>query len=54
MNEDVGPGTPVEVTHYFINSHYEIGPMVYLQRIRKKIVDKIFFKMHGTKREARE
>jgi hypothetical protein len=53
MNEDIVPGTPVSVSHYFINSHYEIGAMVYLQRCRKRIVDKIYFKMHGTKRGAR-
>lgn len=51
MDDEVKSGTQVEVVHYRIPSHYEMGSLVYLQRIRKKIVDKVYFKMYGTKRE---
>jgi len=50
MHETVVPGTPVKVTHYRIPSHYEMGNLVYLQRVRKKIVDKVYYLMHGEKR----
>lgn len=53
MTPDVSPGTPITVKHYRMPSHYEMGPLVYLQRIRKRIVDKVYFKMHGMKREPR-
>jgi hypothetical protein len=46
------PGEIVTVKHYCMPSHYEIGALAYLQRIRKKIVDKVFLKLNGTKREA--
>lgn len=44
------PGTQVEVTHYRIPSHYEMGALVFLQRIRRHLVDKIYFKLHGKRR----
>lgn len=37
---NVAPGTPVTVTHLRIPPHYQMGGMVYVNRIRKKIVDK--------------
>lgn len=37
----VSEGTFVEVKHYRILSHYEIGSMVYLQLARKKIITRI-------------
>lgn len=46
MNKEVSPGTPVFVKHYRIASHYEMGSLVYLQRVRKKIVDKVYLKIH--------
>lgn len=38
---DVKEGLPVEVTHYRLYPHYEIGSMVWLQKIRKKIISRI-------------
>lgn len=37
---DIPPGTPVTVTHLRVPPHYQMGGMVYVNRIRKKIVDK--------------
>lgn len=49
MNE-IEVGTEVIVKHFRIKSHYEIGSLVYLQRIRKRIVDSVYFKLNGKKR----
>lgn len=38
--QDVKPGTDVIVTHLRIPPHYQMGGMVYVNRIRKKIVDR--------------
>lgn len=46
------PGTVVTVSHYRIPAHYEMGSMVFLQRIRRHIVDKVYFKIHGKKRKV--
>jgi len=54
MTDDVLPGTQVEVTHYRIPSHYEMGSLVYLQRCRKRIVNSIYFKLHKKRRNPRE
>lgn len=43
-------GAAVIVSHLRISPHYEMGGLVYLQRIRRKIVDSVYFKIHGTKR----
>lgn len=37
---DVKAGTPVVVTHLRIPPHYQMGGMVYVNRVRKKIVDR--------------
>ena len=50
MDETIEPNTHVIVKHFRIKSHYEIGSLVYLQRIRKKIVDAVFYKLNGKKR----
>lgn len=50
---DVKEGTPVTVHHYRILPHYEMGALVFLQRIRKKIVDSVYFRKFGTKRSAK-
>lgn len=47
-------GRKVKVIHFRIPSHYEMGGLVYLQRIRKRIVDSIFFRKNGRKRKAGE
>lgn len=52
MDNDIKPGTNVEVTHYYISSHYEIGALVYLQRARRNIVDEVYYKIHGKERVA--
>jgi len=38
---DISPGMEVIVTHLRVPPHYQMGGMVYINRIRKKIVDKI-------------
>lgn len=45
MKKTVSPGTPVVVRHYRMASHYEMGSLVYLQRIRKRIVNSVELKM---------
>lgn len=50
--EDILPGIEVTVSHYRIHSHYEVGALVFLQRIRRSIVDSIFFRLHGQHRVA--
>lgn len=52
--ENIAVGTPVLVKHFRIKSHYEIGSLVYLQRIRKRIVDSVYFKLNGRKRVVGE
>ena len=50
MRNVVKVGTPVKVIHYRILSHYEIGSLVFLQHTRKNIVDSVYFRLHGKKR----
>lgn len=38
--KDIVPGREVSVTHLRIPPHYQMGGMVYVNRLRKKIVDK--------------
>jgi hypothetical protein len=52
VTKDLEPGTPVEVTHFRIPSHYEMKGMVFLQRIRRLLVDSIYFRLHKKKREV--
>lgn len=40
---DITPGTEVIVTHLRIPPHYEMGGMVYVNRVRKKIVERANF-----------
>lgn len=37
---EVPPGTPVTITHLRIPPHYQMGGMVYVNRVRKKIVER--------------
>src|SRR5271154_4845867 len=37
---DISPGTPVVITHLRIPPHYQMGGMVYVNRVRKKIVER--------------
>jgi hypothetical protein len=38
--QDIDPGTEVVVKHLRVPPHYQMGGMVYVNRIRKKIVDR--------------
>jgi hypothetical protein len=38
--KDIVPGTEVTVTHLRVPPHYQMGGMVYINRIRKKIIDR--------------
>lgn len=51
ITKGIEPGTSVEVTHFRIPSHYEIKGMVFLQRIRRLLVDSLYFRLHKKKRE---
>ena len=53
MKRLVSPGTRVKVKHFRIIPHYEMGSLVYLQRIRKKIVDSTYYRIHGHKRNKK-
>ena len=53
MKAHVPYDTLVKVTHFRIPPHYEMGGMVALQRIRRKIVDSVYFKLNGKKRSAK-
>lgn len=54
IDDSVPVGTPVNVQHFRIASHYELGPMVNLQRTRRKIVDSVYFRLHKQKRKINE
>ena len=41
--KNIDPGTEVTVTHLRIPPHYQMGGMVYVNRVRKKIVDRANF-----------
>jgi hypothetical protein len=41
--KDIDPGTEVIVTHLRIPPHYQMGGMVYINRVRKKIIDRVHF-----------
>jgi hypothetical protein len=53
MDESAKPGTFVTVKHFRILPHYEMHSMVFLQRIRRQIVDSVYFRLHKKKREVR-
>ena len=53
LDEFVNPLTPVTVTHFRIPSHYEIDSLVFLQRIRRQIVDSVYFRLNNKKRTVR-
>lgn len=53
MHRKIEPGTKVAVTHLRIPPHYEMMGMVNLQRIRRKIVDSVYFKINGVKRPTK-
>jgi uncharacterized protein YaaR (DUF327 family) len=46
----IKPNTPVIVSHFRIPSHYEMGSLVFLQRIRRQIVDSVYFHLNNKKR----
>lgn len=50
LEDSVKAGTPVHVSHFRIPSHYEMGGLVYLQRIRRSIVDSVYFRLNKKKR----
>jgi len=51
MSDEIPIGTRVTVRHFRIPSHYEMHGLVYLQRIRRKIVDSVHMRLHGTRRK---
>jgi hypothetical protein len=50
MKAGVKYKTSVLVKHFRIIPHYEMGGLVYLQRIRKRIVDSVYYRLNGKKR----
>jgi ribosomal protein L37AE/L43A len=51
--KDVKPGTNIKVTHFRIASHYDMGPLIPLQKVRKKVVDSIHLRLNGEKRQVK-
>lgn len=51
MSKNVIEDTDVTVTHFRMPSHYEMNGLVFLQRIRRSLVDSIYFKLYNKKRE---
>jgi len=52
ISDDVPIGTEVTVRHFRIPSHYEMHGLVYLQRIRRKIVDSVYLRLNGSRRQV--
>ena len=50
MDHSVAPGTSTLVKHLRIPPHYQMGGMVYLNRIRRKIVDRVYRIINGCER----
>jgi hypothetical protein len=44
--KNISAGTPVTVTHLRVAPHYQMGGMVYVNRIRKKIIERAHILMH--------
>lgn len=51
FDNSVSPGTKIFVKHYRIPSHYENKSMIFLQSVRRDLVDKIYFTLNNKKRE---
>lgn len=47
MKATVAPNTLVNVIHFRIPPHYEMYSLVNLQRVRRKVVDSIYKRIHG-------
>jgi ribosomal protein L37AE/L43A len=45
---DIEPGTEVSVTHLRVPPHYQMGGMAYVNRVRKKIVERAKLVMHDS------
>ena len=54
IDTSIPASTHVDVTHFRILPHYEIGSLVILQKVRSNIIDKVYFKIHGKKRPKRK
>jgi hypothetical protein len=50
MDKCISPKTPVNVKLISHSPHYQMGGMVYLNRIRRELVDRIYFLLNGKKR----
>lgn len=49
---NVEPGTSVTVKHLRIPAHYEMNGLIFLQRIRRKIVDSVYQRVNGKRRQV--
>lgn len=49
--KDISPGTEVIVTHLRVPPHYQMGGMVYVNRVRKKIIDRAKYLLNKDKYE---
>ncbi len=54
FHNDIVPNTKIKVKHLRIAPHYQMGALVYLNRIRTNIVDKAYFILYGKKRKPRK
>jgi hypothetical protein len=50
IDSTIKPETEVVVKHLRVPPHYELGGMVFLQRIRRSLVDKIYYRIYGAPR----
>jgi ribosomal protein L37AE/L43A len=53
IKTNLSAGTPVQVKHFRIASHYEMHSLVFLQRIRRAVVDKVYFIINKEKRKIK-
>lgn len=53
MKDTVPQNTLVKVVHFRIPPHYEMYSLVNLQRVRRKVVDSIYKRLHGEVRPLR-
>lgn len=54
IKTNLEPGKLVEVKHFRIASHYEMHSLVFLQRTRRAVVDKVYLLLNKEKRKVKK
>jgi hypothetical protein len=52
MKNEAQPGTDVVVSHMRIYPHYQMGGLAHLNKIRRLMVDKVYFLLNGKQRDV--